>query len=90
MNLNEVLHHLARTKLGWVESTIFSENGKFTIKSNDGEIVTEKDFTKEEISVAKTEVENSLKIQQEEILRKKNLLLEKLGITEEEAQLLLS
>jgi len=89
MNLNSVLRHLVAKKFNVVESHIVRTDDAFIITSNDGRIFTEADFTETEIAQAKAELETAEEAAKAEAAAKRQALLDKLGITEDEARLLL-
>jgi len=90
MNLNTVLRHLVAKKFNVVESHIVRTDDTFTITSNDGQIFTEANFTQAEIAETKLQLEANQQAAEAEAEAKKQALLDRLGITEEEAKLLLA
>lgn len=90
MNLNIVIHRLVANKFGWNESSVSRDNEEFIVTSATGEILTNKDFSKEEIETTKKEIEAEIIAEIQQLEEQKNRILDKLGITKEEAQILLS
>lgn len=90
MNSNIILHRLVSEKFGVDESSITNNGDSFVITCADDKVFTEKDFTKSEIEKMKKTIESEIKQELEDTMAAKALLLAKLGITEEEAKLLLS
>jgi hypothetical protein len=88
--IHEHLYKLIKDKYGITSASITGDSYSFTVIVNGEVVKTEKDFTSTELSNA----ENAyvLEIQQAEkaILEKRSEVLAKLGITSDEAKLLLS
>jgi hypothetical protein len=91
--MNEINHHLAiykiaKNKFNVEEGSIFSNGDSFKLVANSGEIYTDKDFTKAEFDKAEIQLESEKSMREAEAATKRQALLDKLGITEEEAKLL--
>ena len=87
---NQILHDLVKDKYGLMESTITNDGKEFNIIGNNGEHYTNKSFTPTEIKSAIENFENKLLEEKKLISIQKMELLNRLGITEDEAKLLLS
>ncbi len=88
--IHEHLYALVKEKFG-IEKGSISDNGiGFIFKNEAGEVIaTDKNFTEEEIFTAKKSIEKEWADAKENRATAKAALLDKLGITAEEAQLLL-
>lgn len=89
IDLHLIIYKAAQIKFNVNSGSIMQENDIFTLTSDDGRIFTNEDFSKEELSAAKIELESEEQLRINEYTAKKSELLNRLGITAEEAQLLL-
>jgi hypothetical protein len=87
---NEILHYLAKSKFNLLESSVSNDGQSFVITGANGETYTEKDFTKTELDKAQKDHDNAIAAEIATKAAEKSALLAKLGITEDEAKLLLS
>jgi hypothetical protein len=81
-----IIYRAAHTKFDVKTGFIVEDNNFFTLTSDDGRIFTETDFTSAELNQAKTDIESELADAETD----KAALLARLGITADEAKLLLS
>lgn len=90
----EIIHQhillLLKEEYGFEQVTIYGDDSSFNAITNDGVVKTEKDFTTKELTDAKATVIAKLTADQEAKATSKAALLAKLGITADEAKLLLA
>jgi hypothetical protein len=90
----EMIHQhiilLLNEKYGITEVTVYGDDSAFKAVANDGVVKTEKDFTAKELSDAKDRVVAKNSADEKAKADAKAALLAKLGITADEAALLLA
>jgi hypothetical protein len=80
-----IIYKAAQSKFNVETGSIVEDNDLFTLTGDDGRVFTQADFTSTELSKAKTDIEAELA----QAATAKTALLSKLGITADEAKLLL-
>ena len=91
MNLNYVIHKLVENKYNWKESSVSRNGDEFIVTSQNGEILTNKDFTVEEIQSTKNQIQLEIDNEKETSANEKAALvakLEALGLTTDDLKAL--
>ena len=84
------IYRAIKDKFNLLEGFIEGDKDDFVFTANSGEVITSADISLEEILAAETTIQNEIEAKEAEAEAKRRALLDKLGITEEEAKLLLS
>ena len=91
MNYNAIIHKLVESKFGWAESSVSSNENGFVVTSNNGETLTNKDFTVEEIQSTKNQIQLEIDNEKETSANEKAALVAKLaalGLTSDDLKAL--
>ena len=89
--IHEHFYYLVKNKYGIEKGSISDDGIGFTFKNEAGEVIaTDKDFTAKEIADAKKAIEKDWTDAEATKATEKAALLTKIGITADEAKLLLS
>jgi hypothetical protein len=90
MFIHQGIYRVIKDKFNLIEGSIEGDKDNFVFTANSGEVITSADVSLEEILAAETTIENEIEAKEAEAEAKRQALLDKLGITQEEAKLLLS